>query len=175
MGGRTGRGEQVRSSPCIKLKARVLLQLSCLTTAPDRCAEQEWCHHCLCKLSFEEKQKGLPGTCHRWLLCLPSALSTTGPCPCPWRCQRDPGDPEPSRGGRMERWGFVPAPPGAQPGRDSGTSRSQAGPGQGLEAAGAQPAPVQQRFLGNLPCCDSSNIRGTARTKALQEEIPSPS
>lgn len=29
-------------------------------------------------------------------------------------------------------------------------------------------------FLGNLPCCDSSNITGTARTKPLKEEIPSP-
>lgn len=172
MGGRTGKGEQVRSSPCIKLKAGVLLQLSCLTTALDRCAEQEWCHHCLCKLSFEEKQKGLPGTRHRWLLCLP--LGQRGHIPAPGRCQRTLETQSLPEGRGWSR-GFVPAQPGAQPGQAPGTSRSQAGSGHSLEAAGAQPAPVQQRFLGNLPCCDSSNIRGTARTKALQEEIPSPS
>lgn len=169
MGGEDREGrEQVRSSPCIKLKAGVLLQLSCLTTALDRCAEQEWCHHCLCKLSFEEKQKALPGTRHR------SGSPQAGPCPCSRqvpRCSSDPGDPEPSCGDRMGHGGAVP---GAQPGQDSVPPVPRLAQGRAWE----QQAPSQLLFssasLGTFPVVTARTLEGLPEPKHSRRRSPPP-
>lgn len=181
------------------------MQLSCLTTILDRCTEQEYCHHCFCNLSFDEKQKVslplLPAPRHRWLLSpvvsKEAALPPIGPKrpqdndPClliagasaslaPRRRRALPrGEPVCSGNEQPEtahRFGFV----------HHGYSWSSAWKGFGylpfLPRLISEPKRSRHPasscsvsgFLGNLPCCDSSNITGTARTKPLKEEIPSP-
>lgn len=180
MGGRTGRGEQVRSSPCIKLKARVLLQLSCLTTALDRCAEQEWCHHCLCKLSFEEKQKGLPGTRHRWLPCIPSGRTSSGRrghIPAPGRCRGAPRTPVTQSLPEGRGWGTVglsqhglePSPAGIRvppvPRLAQGTAWKQQAPSQLLFSSAS---------LGTFPVVTARTLEGLPEPKHSRRRSPPP-
>jgi len=180
------------------------LQLSCLTTTPDRCTEQEYCHHCFCNLSFDEKQKVslplLPAPRHRRPLSPVSkeaALPPVGPKhpQANSRClltagasashapeTRAPPRAEPVRGsspGHAPVWVCPSA-------RHHGCSWSSAWKGFGylpfLPPLISDPERSRHPasscsvsgFLGNLPCCDSSNITATARTKPLKEEIPSP-
>lgn len=112
MGGRTGRGEQVRSSPCIKLKAWVLLQLSCLTTALDRCESRNGAI-IVCASSRLRKHKGF------------ARIATAGSCASPQT--RGPGPALALAGASVAlaprgppafprgQSGVCPGPPGAPP------------------------------------------------------------
>lgn len=169
MGGRTGRGEQVRSSPCIKLKAGVLLQLSCLTTARDRCAEQEWCHHC-----SRRNKRVCQGLAPDGSSASPRADPPgTGAVSLFWRCQPAPGDPggPGPAWGRVERPGFVPAQAGARPGQDSGTPRSRAGGGQSRRPAKLL---LGSASLGTFPVVTAPALEGLPEPKHSRRRSPPP-
>lgn len=74
----------------------------------------------------------------------------------------------------MERRGLVPAQVGAQPGQDSGTSRSQAGSGQSWK----QQAPSQLLFssasLGTFPVVTAPTLEGLPEPKHSRRRSPPP-
>lgn len=145
--GETGRGEQVRSSPCIKLKAGLFIAALLADYSPGSMTGQEHCHHCFHNLSFVEKQKvslpllpaprsSLPTPASKWL-CLPlhrttvSAWSPQGPVHCshPGAFPRRACPPQEGAAQTGHLLGFVRAltttvRAGARPGKDPVTPLS---------------------------------------------------
>lgn len=193
--GETGRGEQVRSSPCIKLKAGLFIAALLADYSPGSMTGQEHCHHCFHNLSFVEKQKVslplLPAPLSRRQRASGSACRSTGQrsLPAHRRGQCIARTPEPFQGEPVRPRKEQPrpvicsglselSPPRSEPELGLGRIRLLPFLPQLIPEPETSRHPASSRsasgFLGNLPCCDSSNITRTARTKPLKEEDPLP-